>query len=324
MGGLERRSFITSQERGSAPEVPWHIHGQGILSLMRARGDRQLYTRTGRQIFWVMHNMLQVQHTITNTPCPPEFDHWLNIIEQTLHPVEALFLQIGRYISSACSLLSRLMPITRSGDTKRACAEYEQLLSECDQAELVMSEWMQAAPEYQIDPAPVYDYFWNSWRSARIKLHHMVILLTNLVEHAPGCPYNPHALQTRRDLCMEVIAASGRDVVDGIPRSLGGKARDTDPHAPTAYFDAVRLIWPLSHLYVIPTTPSHLRVAAREALLRIGREKGILTALTPRAGGAHFPPETLKGIPVDELDDSEGYLPNIVIKAGAKGPGAKL
>ncbi|GKT83750.1 N-terminal fungal transcription regulatory domain-containing protein [Colletotrichum tofieldiae] len=58
MGGLERRSFITSQERGSAPEVPWHIHGQGILSLMRARGDRQLYTRTGRQIFWVMHNML--------------------------------------------------------------------------------------------------------------------------------------------------------------------------------------------------------------------------------------------------------------------------
>ncbi|TKW57200.1 hypothetical protein CTA1_6665 [Colletotrichum tanaceti] len=28
----------------------------------------------------------QIQHTITNTPCPSEFDHWLNDIEQTLQP----------------------------------------------------------------------------------------------------------------------------------------------------------------------------------------------------------------------------------------------
>ncbi|GKT48146.1 uncharacterized protein ColSpa_08327 [Colletotrichum spaethianum] len=288
------------------------------MSLMRARGDRQLYTRTGRQIFWLMHNMLQIQHTITNTPCPPEFDRWFNIIEQTLQPVEVLFLQVGRYISAGCSLLSRVMPITRSGDAERACAEYEQLLAECDQVELVMAEWMQAAPEYRIDPAPVYDHFWNSWRGARIKIHHMMILLTKVVEHAPDCPFDPEALQSRRDLCLQIIAATSRDVVDSIPKSLGGKAPDTDPQSPTAYFDAVRLIWPLSHVYIMPTAPSHLRAAAREALLRIGREKGILTALTPRAGGYHFPPETLKGIPIDELDESDGYLPRILPKAEAK------
>ncbi|KAK6227367.1 hypothetical protein QIS74_00922 [Colletotrichum tabaci] len=306
MGGLERRSFVTSQDRGYAPETPWHIHGSGILSLMRARGDRQLYTKAGRQIFWTMHNMIQIQHTITNTPCPPEFDHWLNVIEQTLQPAEALFLHTGRYISSACSLLSRLIPIVRNVDLKRACAEYNQLLFECDLAELVMSEWMRTSPEYQVDPGPVHTYFWDSWRSARIKLHHMIILLANLVEHAPDCAFDRGALQSRRRLSAEIIAVSGRDIVDGIPPSLGGKSPASDPRSPATYLEAVRLVWPLSHVYVIPTAPRHLRIAAKAALLRIGKENGILTALRPRAGGALFPSEALKGMPVDDLGDGDG------------------
>ncbi|TID05034.1 hypothetical protein CH35J_003006 [Colletotrichum higginsianum] len=305
MGGLERRSFVTSQDRGYAPETPWHIHGSGILSLMRARGDRQLYTKAGRQIFWTMHNMIQIQHTITNTPCPPEFDHWLNVIEQTLQPAEALFLHTGRYISSACSLLSRLIPIVRNVDLKRACAEYDQLLFECDLAELVMSEWMRTSPEYQVDPGPVHTYFWDSWRSARIKLHHMIILLANLVEHVPDCAFDCGALQSRRRLSAEIIAVSGRDIVDGIPPSLGGKSPASDPRSPATYLEAVRLVWPLSHVYVIPTAPRHLRIAAKAALLRIGKENGILSALRPRAGGALFPSEALKGMPVDDLGDGD-------------------
>ncbi|KAK1965031.1 hypothetical protein LY78DRAFT_581290 [Colletotrichum sublineola] len=334
-----RRSFITAQERGFAPESPWHIHGQGILSLMRARGDRQLYTRRGRQIFYIMHNMLQIQYTLTNTPSPPEFDHWLNIIEQTMHPVEAALLQIGRSISSACSLLSKLIPIVRSGDTQRAVASYKALLSEFNDAEFAMSEWIRASPEHQAGPhaellmsewmrvspefeqvpAPAYDYFWNAWRSAQIKVHHMMILLTNLVQHSPDSPFSPEALQSRRELCLQVIAASSREVVNTIPTSLGGKAPCTYSNTPTAYYDAIRLIWPLTHVYILPTVPAHLREAAREALLRIGREQGIMAALKPRPLVVQFPPEALKGIPVDDVDDSEAYLPCIVTKTRANG-----
>ncbi|KAK2022549.1 hypothetical protein LX32DRAFT_190958 [Colletotrichum zoysiae] len=319
MGDLERRSFMTTQERGFSPESPWHIHGQGILGLLRARGDRQLHTQRGRRIFWLMHNMLQIQYTLTNTPSPPEFHHWLNIIEQDMHPVEASLLQIGRSISSACSLLSKLVPVVRSGDTQRAIAAYGPLLSEFNQAELAMSEWMQAAPEDQTGPAPSFDYFWNSWRSAQIKLHHMMLLLTNLVEDAPDCPFSPESLQSRRELCLQVIATSSRDVFNTIPASLGGNAPSADPRSPTAYYDAVRLIWPLTHLYIIPTTPTHLRVAAREALLRIGTEQGIMAALRPRPGRVQFPPEALKGVPVDDVDAGEGYLPCIVTKTEANG-----
>ncbi|WDK14558.1 hypothetical protein CGRA01v4_05839 [Colletotrichum graminicola] len=315
-----RRSFITTKERGFAPESPWHIHGQGILSLLRARGDRQLYTPTGRHIFWVMHNILQIQYTLTNMHSPPEFDHWLNIIEQTMRPLEAPLLQIGRSISSTCSLLSELVPVVRSGDTQRAVAAYEPLLSEFNHAELAMSEWMRAAPEDQKGPAPTFEYFWNSWRSAQIKVHHMMILLTNLVEHAPNCPFSPEALQLRRELCLQAIAAASRDIFDTIPTFLGGKAPRADSNSLTAYNDAVRLIWPLTHMYIIPTTPTHLRVAAREALLRIGTEQGIMAALEPRPGLAEFfPLEALKGIPVDDMDNSQGYLPCIVIKAGPNG-----
>ncbi|OLN88151.1 hypothetical protein CCHL11_00172 [Colletotrichum chlorophyti] len=312
MGGVERRSFVHRRDEVSSPAAPWHIHSKGLLSLLRARGDRQLYSRSGRQIFWVMHNIIQIQCTITNTPCPPEFDHWLCIIERTLQPQEPLFLHSGRYISSACSLLSRLMPITGEGDITRACAEYEQLLAEFDKAELDMLGWMHSAPQFQIGAGPVFRYFWNTWRGTRIKLHHMMILVTNLVEHAPDCPFDSRSLQARRRLCLEIIATTAQEVVDSIPESSGDRMLDTSAHTPAAYFDAIRLIWPLSHLYVVPTAPRHLRIVAREALLRIGREKGILTALKPRPGGWRFAPEALKGIALDDLEAPSASPPYIV------------
>lgn len=215
------------------------------------------------------------------------------------------------------------MPIARQGDTGRACAEYDDIAAACDAAELAMLEWARGAPEYRTEAGPVYGYFWNTWRSARIKLHYMMILLANVVEHAPDCPFEPAVLERRRGLSTGIIAATARDIVESIPRSLGGKMPDQDPHSPATFFDAARLVWPLSHLYVIPVSPRDLRIVARDTLLRIARERGILTALKPRAGGLQFPAEALKGIPVDNLDGLEGDLPNFASETGAHSPGER-
>ncbi|KAF6811492.1 hypothetical protein CPLU01_15102 [Colletotrichum plurivorum] len=293
MGGLERRSFISRDEQPLSEGQSWHIHSKGLISLLRARGDRQLYTRSGRQIFWVMHNIIQIQCTITNSPCPPEFARWLAIIEHTQQPGEALPVRTGRYIASACSLLSRMMPVVRRGDMPAACGIYEEILNECNQTELTMLEWIQsssapdAAPEHRPGEGPVSSYFWNCWRSARIKLQHMVLLLANLISHAPGCPFEPESLAARRQLCMDIIAGAAADVVEGIPGALD--AVDDEADSPAAYFAAVRLVWPLSHVYIVPSAPRDLRIAAGLALRRIGREKGILTALRPRPGSAGLP-----------------------------------
>ncbi|KAF6824616.1 hypothetical protein CMUS01_10168 [Colletotrichum musicola] len=304
MGGLERRSFISRDEQPPSEGQSWHIHSKGLISLLRARGDRQLYTRSGRQIFWVMHNIIQIQCTITNSPCPPEFARWLAIIEHTQQPGEALPVRTGRYIASACSLLSRMMPVVRRGDMPAACEIYEEILKECDQTELTMLEWIQsssapdAAPEHRPGEGPVSSYFWNCWRSARIKLQHMILLLANLVSHAPGCPFEPGSLAARRQLCMDIIASAAADVVEGIPGALD--AADDEADSPAAYFAAVRLVWPLSHVHIVPSAPRDLRIAAGLALRRIGREKGILTALRPRPGSAGFPPEALAGLPIGD------------------------
>lgn len=207
------------------------------------------------------------------------------------------------------------MPIARLGDAQQACAQYEELLAECDKAELAMLEWIQSAPQYQFESGPVFHYFWSSWRSTRIKLHHMLILVTNIVEHAPECPFQREALRARRELCLEIIGATAQDVVDGIPKSLGGSMSEMDPQSPAAYFDALRLIWPLSQVYVMPTVPRHMRKIARNALYRIGREKGILVALQPRPGGLNFPPEAMAGICVDDLGDRE-HLPDDLSDTG--------
>ncbi|TDZ31359.1 hypothetical protein C8035_v005981 [Colletotrichum spinosum] len=305
MGGIERKSFTSRPGDSSSSTSSWDVHSKGLLSLLRARGDRQLFTRSGRQIFWTMFTIVQIQCVISNTPPPGDFDRWLRIIEQTLQAGEALPLNTGRYIASACSLLSRILPITLEGDREAACVCYDVLVQGCDNAELTMLEWVRSAPEYQTGAGPVWQYFWNAWRTVRMKLHHMMILLTNLVEHSADSPFQPEALRERRQLCRGIIASTAQEVVDSIPKSLGGSMPDVDSTTPSAYFDACRVIWPLSHLYVIPTAPRRLRIVARDALFRIGREKGILTALKPRPGRGRFPPETLAGLPTDDLEGRE-------------------
>ncbi|TEA14924.1 Beauvericin cluster-specific repressor BEA4 [Colletotrichum sidae] len=249
MGGIERKSFTSRPGDSSSSTSSWDVHSKGLLSLLRARGDRQLFTRPGRQIFWTMFTIV--------------------------------------------------------GDREAACACYDELVQGCDNAELTMLEWVRSAPEYQTGAGPVWQYFWNAWRTVRMKLHHMMILLTNLVEHSADSPFQPEALRERRQLCRGIIASTAQEVVGSIPKSLGGSMPDVDSTTPSAYFDACRVIWPLSHLYVVPTAPRHLRIVARDALFRIGREKGILTALKPRPGRGRFPPETLAGLPTDDLEGRE-------------------
>lgn len=191
------------------------------------------------------------------------------------------------------------------GRYEEACAGWERFAREVDDLEGLVTTWMETATEAERDPGPITDYFLNTWRCARIKLHHIMILLSNVVQYGPApSPVDHSVLQRRRQLAHVLIATTAQDILDSVPVSLGGMSREfaSDLHA--AWFEGMRLIWPLATLYTVRSVPADLRMVAKLALISVGTERGIMQALKSQPGPMRYVPEAMVGIRMDDAADS--------------------
>ncbi|KAH6695286.1 hypothetical protein F5X68DRAFT_198198 [Plectosphaerella plurivora] len=188
------------------------------------------------------------------------------------------------------------------GRYEEACASWERIAQEVDDLEELVARWMATGTTSLRDPGPITDYFLNTWRCARIKLHHSTILLSNIVQYGPVLSPVAHAvLQRRRQLALVLIATTAQDILDSVPMSLGGRNKELTSDLHAAWFEGMRLIWPLTTLYTVRTIPVDIRVVARAALISVGTERGILQALRSRPGPMPYVPEALVGIPMDDV-----------------------
>ncbi|KAG7142141.1 hypothetical protein HYQ45_001418 [Verticillium longisporum] len=247
----------------SSRKSAWHVHLEGLLSLLRARGKAQFYTPFGRYIFW--------------------------------------------YICKACSLISTIFPMVCEGLFDEARRHYHSLLEQVSALEHECLRWMaQAAPE-ELAPSSHTHFFWNIWRSARLKLHNLFFMLANLVLHTPMHRISQSAeifdsfmLEATKDRCLAIVATAAQETIDSIPVSLGGRSPEFATATYASWFEGMSQISPLSHVYTTRTVPKHLRNTARLALLAIGKERGILQAFKTRPGAVQYAAEAAVGISLDD------------------------
>lgn len=214
----------------------------------------------------------------------------------------------GPHLALHLSRLSASFIITRICVERlfqEAMSTYIDLTQEVDAIEQAMMDWMSRASRDEMLVGPITQYFWNTFRATRLKLHHVVLLLSNLVQHGPEpSPVYVSALARRRKICYEMIGAASKAIVDDVPASLGGKSSEfsTDPHG--AWFEGIRHIGPLATVFTIRTVPRHLRITAKWALVSIAKDRGILQALRSRPAATNYAPEAMVGVPIDEVVES--------------------
>jgi hypothetical protein len=227
---------------------------------------------------------------------------WLDTIEAIGDEDEMLIICISRYIVRACRIFPVITPMLVEGRYEEACTRWEQIAQDVDDLEDLVARWMATGTTAQRDSGPITDYFLNSWRCARIKLHHITILLSNVVQYGPArSPVDDTILQRRRQLARVIIASAAQDILDSVPVSLGGRAKELTSDLHAAWFEGIRLIWPLATLYTVRTIPPDLRIVAKAALITVGTERGILQALKSHPGPMPYVPEALIGISMDEI-----------------------
>ncbi|CRK17376.1 hypothetical protein BN1708_012036 [Verticillium longisporum] len=244
---------------------------------------------------------------MANEACPPESDEWVGLLEDTRDPDEGWSLLVCRYICKACSLISTIFPMVCEGLFDEARRHYHSLLEQVSALEHECLRWMaQAAPE-ELAPSSHTHFFWNIWRSARLKLHNLFFMLANLVLHTPMHRISQSAeifdsfmLEATKDRCLAIVATAAQETIDSIPVSLGGRSPEFATATYASWFEGMSQISPLSHVYTTRTVPKHLRNTARLALLAIGKERGILQAFKTRPGAVQYAAEAAVGISLDD------------------------
>jgi hypothetical protein len=248
---------------------------------------------------------------MSNLETPPESSQWLAIIKATLMGDEELDLSFALYINKITSLLSRILKPILSRQFEDAAIALPLVLEETDAAEHEINDWVNEHPEYLHAGALEHAfrrYTFLFWRAARIKIHHFLILMINFVQYTPGgatsIVYDPDFLEQRRRLSYFIVASAARDILDSSLQALGaGGGVPKSPSSlppPSAWFNALQLVWPLTVVLCVPTIPKESRSMARYVLGIIGRQRGILQALRSYPGGLNLPPEANVGIPNDQ------------------------
>ncbi|KAJ3530021.1 hypothetical protein NM208_g9507 [Fusarium decemcellulare] len=284
------------------PMSPWHLHTRGLYSILKARGTAHLRGQGHRAGFWPAYNMVQVQCLLTSIECPPESEEWFSVIQETLHPQEGLALEVSRYIIKIAHVQSRILKILRARDFDAASAEYYDLVGITYEAE----DSLHAFEASNTHVADHFDpYMRNMLNSARVKGYHVVLAFANFLTHHITSPIPLHVLKALRARCIQLVRGSAQEIMDAVAEHLDPAAFKHNP-SPKTLFDALKLIWPLTAVYLVSSTLPEQRNVAEVALRFIGRELGVRQALKVNRGGSVLPAEAEAPL---ELVEDERFDP---------------
>ncbi|KAM0437635.1 hypothetical protein ACHAPT_001999 [Fusarium lateritium] len=284
------------------PMSPWHLHTRGLYSILQARGTAYFKKDNGRAGFWPAYNMVQVQCLLTSTECPPESEEWFAAVNETLRPQEGWALEVSSYITKIAHVQCRMLKILRARDFDAAAAEYYDLIGILFQAEDSLKSFQthNIYMDHDFDP-----YMQNMLNSARVKGYQVVLFFANFLTHHMASIIPLDILKSLRTHCIRLVRGSAQEIMDAVTQNLDPGAFQNNP-SPKTLFDALKLIWPLTAVYLVSSTLPEQRESAGKTLRFIGRELGVRQALKVNRGASVLPAEAEAPL---ELVEDETFDP---------------
>lgn len=219
--------------------------------------------------------------------CPPESDEWLRVIKDNILTQEGLTLQVAIFIKDVSRIQKRVLDILYARDFIVASNEFEPLSGEMAEA--------QAELEAYITSHKVGDHFLNPYmhdlrHSAMVKGYHIMHMLANFLTHYPGRGVSLDHLIRYREFCIQTTRSASQMILDRSKEAVFWLGKDKDK-TPKGLFDALKLVWPLTTVLIIPTTLPKQKAEAEVALTFIGKEVGVRQALSRYPWTLPLPPE---------------------------------
>ena len=244
---------------------------------------------------------------VGNYECPPESAEWLGIIESYLYPSEGFSLHVAVFITKCAHVLATAIGILRRDDYVEAEAQFLNLWQHFTEAQGKVFDYTKTARN-SID---IDWYMRNLYLSAILKGYCFLMLLANYLTHYTGSKIPLDDLKVYRAACLSSMRHAAQQIVESVPTGLGHLMSGKDK-SPRALFEALKMVWPLTAVYVLPGPTEEQRMEAEVALIFIGNEVGVRQALKLKREPLRLPNEArtpLVGTDSSSTTDiDEGFL----------------
>ncbi|KAF5656984.1 heterokaryon incompatibility protein het-E-1 [Fusarium circinatum] len=216
----------------------------------------------------------QIHSLSSNTECPQGLEEWFVIIKEKMLPREAMVLYVSSFIFKACQVQARIFKILSSCDCDAARIAFYDIVASIRDAR----QELRAFAESPRTAIGLFDtYMSNLYAGTCIKVYSLLMALACFLSHQRPLSIPLDVLRSTRNQCINIAQNSAQNVLDTLPRALNTRA--TPDMSPKAFFDAVKLVWPLRAIHAMPaTSPEQKRVAAK-TLEFLGRDIGLKQAL---------------------------------------------
>lgn len=230
-----------------------------------------------------------------STAPPPESDEWLAAIKGDHAPDEEVPLLVSEYINAACREMALMSRIIQAEDHGAAAAEHAGIAARLDAAKAAADAGFGRLREvYEADALGTY---WRMlYASTMVKAYHVAHGLVNLVTHGGDpaglpLPREQHRrLMERRARFVATVRCSAEEILDHVPAVLEPLTSRGD-RSPATLFNALKMVWPVTAVYTMPSTTTGQKARAEEALMFVGGRLGIRQALATYPGfGREWPP----------------------------------
>lgn len=208
---------------------------------------------------------------------------------------------------------ARASEIILQGDTALASAEYSSLFKELTEAENELGEFASSLERHSHHSD---DFMMVMHLAAIVKAYNILLLLTNFTTHDETNPTPFDTLYKRRDYCLVRVRDAAWKILAATPDLIADLIRK-QYNVFDALFQALKLVWPLTAVRLMPSTLPQQKAQAAQGLLIIGRQLGIKQATRSYSmvdaipQEARFPRKPPAGFLVDleiENDMCTGYL----------------
>lgn len=214
----------------------------------------------------------QLDAILSNHECPPETDEWLEI----LYPYSIGFLgyHIAVFQKKVCHFQTRAIDIISQRDAALATAEYTALFSELTEAENELGEFVSSLDRNSHHSD---EYMVVMHLASIVKAYNILLLLTNVTTHDPTNPTPFDTLYKRRAYCLGRVRDAAWKILAATPDLIADLIRKRY-NVFDALFQALRLVWPLTAVRLMPSTLPQQKAQAAKGLLIIGRQLGVRQA----------------------------------------------
>lgn len=181
---------------------------------------------------------------------------------------------IAIFLTKVAQCQARTAEIVLQRDSATATAEYGHLFRCLTEAENDLGTFVSSWDRQSHDSD---DFMMVMHLASIVKAWNIMFLLTNLSTHDPKSKIPLEVWYKRREYCLGRVRDAAWKILAAAPDLIADLMRKKY-NVFDALFQALKLVWPLTAVRLMPSTLPHQKAQAAQHLLLIGRQLGVRQA----------------------------------------------